>query len=165
MSFLTARDPQAEFEKLAEDVKKVKTRPTDQELLDLYGLYKQTLVGDVNTGMTGCRKNRIPLMQNVPHNSEYFLLSFTIFLDRPGMIDLKGKAKWDAWDSRKGNVLKNICRCKIERQDMLLGSSCNLRHHCERKSWMIEIFNPSIDTGGKKNLQVISRLTNLPSVH
>lgn len=47
---------QAEFEKIAEDVKKVKTRPTDQELLDLYGLYKQAVVGDINTGMTCCRK-------------------------------------------------------------------------------------------------------------
>ncbi|XP_022621894.1 acyl-CoA-binding domain-containing protein 7 [Seriola dumerili] len=62
---------QADFEKLAEDVKKVKTRPTDKELLDLYGLYKQALVGDIN-------------------------------IDRKGMMDLKGKAKWDAWDSRKG---------------------------------------------------------------
>ncbi|XP_074538688.1 acyl-CoA-binding domain-containing protein 7 [Halichoeres trimaculatus] len=62
---------QAEFEKMAEDVKKVKTRPTDQELLDLYGLYKQANVGDVDT-------------------------------ERPGMLDLKGKAKWDAWNSRKG---------------------------------------------------------------
>ncbi|XP_070767562.1 acyl-CoA-binding domain-containing protein 7 [Enoplosus armatus] len=62
---------QAEFDKMAEDVKKVKTRPTDQELLDLYGLYKQAVVGDINT-------------------------------DRPGMLDLKGKAKWDAWNSRKG---------------------------------------------------------------
>lgn len=43
---------QEEFDKAAEDVKKVQTRPTDQELLDLYGLYKQALVGDVNTGNT-----------------------------------------------------------------------------------------------------------------
>lgn len=41
---------QVEFEKLAEDVKKVKTRPEDQELLELYGLYKQAVVGDNNTG-------------------------------------------------------------------------------------------------------------------
>nr|ACQ58357.1 Acyl-CoA-binding protein homolog [Anoplopoma fimbria] len=61
----------AEFEKMAGDVKKVKTRPTDQELLDLYGLYKQAIVGEVNT-------------------------------ERPGITDLKGKAKWDAWNSRKG---------------------------------------------------------------
>ncbi|CAJ1062225.1 acyl-CoA-binding domain-containing protein 7 isoform X2 [Xyrichtys novacula] len=47
---LTKMSNQAEFEKMAEDVKKVKTRPTDQELLDLYGLYKQAIVGDVDTG-------------------------------------------------------------------------------------------------------------------
>lgn len=41
---------QAEFEQIAADVQKVKTRPTDQELLDLYGLFKQANVGDVNTG-------------------------------------------------------------------------------------------------------------------
>ncbi|XP_076869043.1 acyl-CoA-binding domain-containing protein 7 [Brachyhypopomus gauderio] len=61
----------AEFDQYAEDVKKVKTRPSDQELLDLYGLYKQAMVGDINT-------------------------------DKPGMLDMKGKAKWEAWDSRKG---------------------------------------------------------------
>ncbi|KAK6490775.1 acyl-CoA-binding protein-like protein [Huso huso] len=62
---------QAEFEKVAEDVKKVKSRPEDEELLELYGLYKQATVGDIN-------------------------------IDRPGMLDMKGKAKWDAWDERKG---------------------------------------------------------------
>lgn len=46
---------QAEFEQIAADVQKVKTRPTDQELLDLYGLFKQANVGDVNTGQTSCR--------------------------------------------------------------------------------------------------------------
>ncbi|KAM3873325.1 acyl-CoA-binding domain-containing protein 7 [Diretmus argenteus] len=61
----------AEFEKIAEDVKKTKTRPSDQELLDLYGLYKQAVVGDIN-------------------------------IDQPGFTDMKGKAKWEAWNSRKG---------------------------------------------------------------
>lgn len=46
---------QAEFEQIAADVQKVKTRPTDQELLDLYGLFKQANVGDVNTGKISCR--------------------------------------------------------------------------------------------------------------
>lgn len=41
---------QAEFEKIAADVKQVKSRPSDQELLDLYGLYKQAIAGDVNIG-------------------------------------------------------------------------------------------------------------------
>lgn len=33
------------------------------------------------------------------------LLDFNMssrLVDRPGMLDFKGKAKWDAWNSRKG---------------------------------------------------------------
>ncbi|KAF5907178.1 acyl-CoA-binding domain-containing protein 7, partial [Clarias magur] len=60
----------AEFEKIAADVKKVKSRPSDQELLDLYGLYKQAVAGDIN-------------------------------IDAPGLLDLKGKAKWDSWNCSK----------------------------------------------------------------
>ena len=30
------------------------------------------------------------------------LLLLLIFTARPGMLDLKGKAKWDAWDALKG---------------------------------------------------------------
>ncbi len=60
-----------EFTAAADAVKAFTTRPTDQELLDLYGYFKQATVGDCNT-------------------------------DRPGMFDLKGKAKWDVWNSHKG---------------------------------------------------------------
>ncbi|XP_017280552.1 acyl-CoA-binding domain-containing protein 7 [Kryptolebias marmoratus] len=62
---------EAEFKTIADNVKKVKTQPTNDELLTLYGLYKQAIVGDVNT-------------------------------DKPGMMDPTGKAKWEAWESRKG---------------------------------------------------------------
>lgn len=50
---------------------KLKTKPSDTELLELYKYFKQAEVGDVNT-------------------------------ERPGLLDLKGKAKWDAWSSVKG---------------------------------------------------------------
>jgi diazepam-binding inhibitor (GABA receptor modulating acyl-CoA-binding protein) len=43
----------------------------DAKKLEIYALYKQGLIGDVNT-------------------------------DRPGMLDFKGKAKWDAWSGKKG---------------------------------------------------------------
>ena len=44
----------------------------DDELLQLYSLFKQATVGDVNT-------------------------------DRPGgMLNIKEKAKWDAWEKLKG---------------------------------------------------------------
>lgn len=60
-----------QFDKAAEDVKNLKTTPADNDLLELYGLYKQATVGDCNT-------------------------------DKPGFLDFKGKAKWEAWNKLKG---------------------------------------------------------------
>mmetsp|Transcript_11670 Transcript_11670/g.18976 ORF Transcript_11670/g.18976 Transcript_11670/m.18976 type:complete len:87 (+) Transcript_11670:150-410(+) len=60
-----------DFLKAAEDVKHLGSSPKDEELLEIYALYKQATVGDVNT-------------------------------TRPGLMDFKGKAKWDAWNSKKG---------------------------------------------------------------
>uniref|UniRef100_A0A3P9B753 Acyl-CoA-binding protein n=1 Tax=Maylandia zebra TaxID=106582 RepID=A0A3P9B753_9CICH len=54
-----------------EEVKVLKQKPNQQEMGDLYGLYKQATVGDINT-------------------------------ERPGFLDFTGKAKWDAWNARKG---------------------------------------------------------------
>ncbi|CAG7836132.1 unnamed protein product [Allacma fusca] len=59
------------FNKAAEDVKNLKKKPGDADLLEIYSLFKQGTIGDVNT-------------------------------DRPGMFDLTGKAKWDAWSKLKG---------------------------------------------------------------
>lgn len=42
--------PQAEFQKAAEEVKNLKAKPTDAEMLEIYSLFKQATVGDVNTG-------------------------------------------------------------------------------------------------------------------
>ena len=54
-------------------VEKRKTRPSNDQLLDLYGLYKQATEGDVAGS-------------------------------RPGILDLKGRAKYDAWSKRKGTA-------------------------------------------------------------
>ncbi|CAK7321798.1 Acyl-CoA-binding domain-containing protein 7 [Vulpes lagopus] len=43
---------QADFNKIAEDVRKLKARPDDEELKELYGLYKQSVVGDINIGLS-----------------------------------------------------------------------------------------------------------------
>jgi diazepam-binding inhibitor (GABA receptor modulator, acyl-CoA-binding protein) len=59
------------FKDAAARVEKLSKRPSNEQLLDLYGLYKQATEGDV----TG---------------------------SRPGMLDLKGRAKFDAWAKRKG---------------------------------------------------------------
>lgn len=43
----------SEFEQAAENVKKLTQRPTNEELLELYGLYKQATVGDCDTDRPG----------------------------------------------------------------------------------------------------------------
>ena len=61
---ITHRKPRkVEFNKAAEDVKKLSTQPNDQELLELYGLYKQSTVGDCDTGMRrlSCFVNEIKI--------------------------------------------------------------------------------------------------------
>ena len=52
-------------------VEKLEERPSNEELLQLYGLFKQATGGDVSGS-------------------------------RPGMLDLKGRAKYDAWAAVKG---------------------------------------------------------------
>jgi len=59
------------FNTAAEEVKNIAQKPSDEDMLKVYSLFKQATVGDCNTA-------------------------------RPGMMDFKGKAKWDAWDARKG---------------------------------------------------------------
>lgn len=59
------------FVESQERVKRLSKRPSNAELLDLYGLYKQGTEGDVQGS-------------------------------RPGLLDLKGRAKFDAWTGRKG---------------------------------------------------------------
>ncbi len=54
-------------------VKRLSKRPSNAELLDLYGLFKQAIEGDVRGS-------------------------------RPGLLDPKGRAKFDAWTARKGTA-------------------------------------------------------------
>ncbi|PNI53540.1 DBI isoform 8 [Pan troglodytes] len=44
---------EAEFEKAAEEVRHLKTKPSDEEMLFIYGHYKQATVGDINTERPG----------------------------------------------------------------------------------------------------------------
>jgi diazepam-binding inhibitor (GABA receptor modulator, acyl-CoA-binding protein) len=83
---------QEEFEavakKLADNASVADGLPNDKKL-EIYALYKQGMVGDVNT-------------------------------DRPGMLDLKGKAKWDAWNGKKGTPKEDAQKQYIELVNDLL---------------------------------------------
>lgn len=48
-----ADDLRARFEKAAKDVKKLTSRPSDDDLLELYGLYKQATEGDARGDKPG----------------------------------------------------------------------------------------------------------------
>ncbi|KAI9094406.1 acyl-CoA-binding protein [Phlyctochytrium arcticum] len=61
----------ADFVSAAADVKNLTYKPSNDELLQLYALFKQSIVGDNTT-------------------------------PKPGMFDLQGKAKWDAWTKLAG---------------------------------------------------------------
>ena len=60
-----------EFKAAVNSVQDFPKRPSNDALLELYGLYKQATSGDVSG-------------------------------KRPGMLDMKGRAKFDAWTGRKG---------------------------------------------------------------
>ena len=64
-------DLMTDFEKAAQEVQTLTTRPNNDVLLKLYGLYKQATKGDVQG-------------------------------KRPGMLDMAGRAKFDAWTALKG---------------------------------------------------------------
>ncbi|XP_032761019.1 acyl-CoA-binding protein-like [Rattus rattus] len=36
-------------------------------------------------------------------------------IDRPGLLDLKGKAKWDSWNKLKGTSKENAMKTYVER--------------------------------------------------
>jgi diazepam-binding inhibitor (GABA receptor modulator, acyl-CoA-binding protein) len=48
-----AADLKSRFEKAAKDLNALDERPSDQDLLQLYALYKQATVGDVNGSRPG----------------------------------------------------------------------------------------------------------------
>ncbi|MBX7195129.1 MAG: acyl-CoA-binding protein [Sandaracinaceae bacterium] len=60
-----------EFEAAVKAVNTLSRTPSTDQMLELYGLYKQATTGDASGG-------------------------------RPGLFDPKGRAKYDAWASRKG---------------------------------------------------------------
>lgn len=75
--------------KKAAAVQSLTKRPSDDELLKLYGLYKQTTVGDNTTA-------------------------------KPGVFDLKGKYKWQAWKDLEGTSQEDAEKEYIALADELL---------------------------------------------
>ncbi len=72
-------------------VQSLSKRASNEDLLELYSLYKQSTVGDV-TGK------------------------------RPGMLDMKGRAKYDAWAKRKGSPKEATMQAYVAKVESLLAA-------------------------------------------
>jgi diazepam-binding inhibitor (GABA receptor modulating acyl-CoA-binding protein) len=77
------------FAAAQERVKTLTAAPSNNDLLELYALYKQASAGDVGGS-------------------------------RPGMFDLKGRAKYDAWAGKKGLAKDKAMEQYVATVDRLL---------------------------------------------
>uniref|UniRef100_A0A673SWB4 Acyl-CoA-binding protein n=1 Tax=Suricata suricatta TaxID=37032 RepID=A0A673SWB4_SURSU len=96
LSWKPPASAQAEFDKAPEGVEHLKTNPADDDMLFMYGHYKQGTVRNINTECSG-------------------------------LLDLKGKAKWDE-DAKKSlhpqKKSLEIVFVDIMNEKFLLGLNC-----------------------------------------
>lgn len=83
-------DLKAAFEQAQKDVKTLTKRPSNEDMLALYSLFKQGSSGDVSGS-------------------------------RPGMMDLVGRAKYDAWAKLKGTTSEQAMEQYIAKVKAMLG--------------------------------------------
>jgi len=83
-------DLKALFEQAQKDVKTLTKKPSNEDLLTLYSLFKQGASGDVAGA-------------------------------RPGMLDMVGRAKYDAWAKLKGTQPDAAMQKYIDKVKALLG--------------------------------------------
>ena len=76
-------------DKIAANADATKNLSNDKKL-EIYALFKQGTVGDVN-------------------------------IDKPGMLDQKGRAKWDAWSGKKGTPKEEAQEAYIDLVESILG--------------------------------------------
>jgi len=95
-------------------------QPEDEDLLELYALYKQSTIGDCNTGTF----SRNFCVQSITRVHSYTISDpcKLFFLERPGMLDFKGKAKWDAWNGKKNMGQETAKEQYITKVEALIAS-------------------------------------------
>lgn len=92
-----------QFDDAAAKVKSLKSSPTNDELLQLYALYKQ--VGQWKNEFIYEQRLDFAIILEVEFVKRRMILQGTAgdnTTAAPGMFDLKGKAKWNAWNEKKG---------------------------------------------------------------
>ncbi|KAG1360603.1 Acyl-CoA-binding protein [Cocos nucifera] len=95
---------QEEFEEYAEKAKTLPENTTNENKLILYGLYKQATVGPVNTNTKAIiiRLHDCNMRYRSSRIQELVSVLISFLIGRPGMFNLKDRAKWDAWKAVEG---------------------------------------------------------------
>jgi acyl-CoA-binding protein len=83
-------DLKASFEQAQKDIKTLTKRPSNDDMLTLYALFKQATAGDVSGS-------------------------------RPGMMDMVGRAKYDAWTKIKGTAKDAAMNQYVAKVTAMLG--------------------------------------------
>lgn len=83
-------DMKAAFEQAQKDIKTLTKRPSNDDMLTLYALFKQATAGDVSGS-------------------------------RPGMMDMVGRAKFDAWTKIKGTAKDAAMNQYVAKVTAMLG--------------------------------------------
>ena len=91
MSAFSVLDISNTFHRFTQLAKLLPTKPNDDDLLCLYGYYKQATLGDCN----------------VPCPS--------------GLFDFKGKRKWEAWNAHQGMKSEQAMAHYINKVKQLMG--------------------------------------------
>ena len=90
LSIIAAMSLEEQFESAQKRINTLSSPPSQGKLLELYSLYKQAKVGDVQG-------------------------------KRPGMLDMKGRAKYDAWSKRKAMSQDDAMKAYVALVDGLVG--------------------------------------------
>lgn len=86
-----------EFNTAAEEAQKLTVKPSNDDLLKLYALFKQATVGDNTTCKFFVYIERIFLL---------LMITKTIMYIAKPTFDIKGRYKWDAWTAVKGKHIR-----------------------------------------------------------
>jgi acyl-CoA-binding protein len=95
---------QEDFEAAAERISNT-PGPNNDEMLELYALFKQAKFGDNDTRKHGsfCCIDAATWEPTATATVQ-LLTAGVVYLSaaKPGLLDLKGKKKWESWNSKKG---------------------------------------------------------------
>ncbi|XP_050503027.1 putative acyl-CoA-binding protein isoform X5 [Diabrotica virgifera virgifera] len=120
-------ESEKKFKSACDQVRKFSKRPPDNDLLELYSLYKQATVGNVNTakpsGLEDVKKWEAWNAKKgiaISSAKEQYIAKAKVLAAKPsGLEDVK---KWEAWNAKKGIAISSAKEQYIAKAKVLAGT-------------------------------------------